>query len=133
MAYNVLIVDDSLTARTFIARTLEISGVSLNQVFQARNGQEALETLQQEWVDLVFADINMPVMNGVELVRRMRDKDLLKTIPVIVITGNDSATADECIMRGAVACLRKPVNDRVLLDAITAAIARSAANPPPQP
>ena len=119
MAYNVLIVDDSLTARTFIARTLEISGVSLNQVFQARNGQEALETLQQEWVDLVFADINMPVMNGVELVRRMRDKDLLKTIPVIVITTDRSPhRMAELTSAGVQAYLTKPITPEELKAAV---------------
>ena len=110
MAYNVLIVDDSLTARTFIVRTLEISGLPLNQVFQARNGQEALATLQSEWVDMVFADINMPVMNGVELVRNMRALDLLKTIPVVIITTDRSPhRMAELKAAGVQAYLTKPI------------------------
>lgn len=110
MAYNVLIVDDSLTARTFIVRTLEISGLMLNQVYQARNGEEALELLQREWVDLVFADINMPVMNGVELVRKMRALDLLKSIPVIIITTDRSPQRmAELKAAGVQAYLTKPI------------------------
>ena len=110
MAYNVLIVDDSLTARTFIVRTLEISGLPLSQCFQARNGAEALDTLQREWVDMVIADINMPVMNGVELVRRMRALDLLKTIPVIIITTDRSPhRMAELKEAGVQAYLTKPI------------------------
>lgn len=110
MAYNILIVDDSLTARTFIARTLEITGVPLNHVYQACNGQEALDLLQREWVDLVFADINMPVMNGTELVRHMRAIDLLKSIPVIIVSTDRSAhRMTEMRDAGVQAYLTKPI------------------------
>ncbi len=110
MAYNILIVDDSLTARTFIARTLEIAEVPLNQVYQACNGQEALDLLQREWVDLVFADINMPVMNGMELVRRMRTMDLLKSTPVIIVSTDRSAhRMAEMREAGVQAYLTKPI------------------------
>ncbi len=109
MAYNILIVDDSLTARTFIARTLEIAEVPLSHVYQAGNGQEALEVLQREWVDLVFADINMPVMNGVELIRQMRANDLFKAIPVIIIsTDRSTHRMNELKDAGVQAYLTKP-------------------------
>jgi two-component system chemotaxis response regulator CheY len=109
MAYNIMIVDDSLTARTFIARTLEISGIELQQVFQARNGQEALDLLQREWVDIVFVDINMPVMNGVELVHQMRASEVLKSVPVIVISTDRSAhRMNELKAAGVQAYLTKP-------------------------
>jgi len=115
MAYNILIVDDSLTARTFIARTLEIAGVPLSHVYQAADGQSALDVLQREWVDLVFADINMPVMNGVELVRRMRANDLFKAIPVIIITTDRSThRMNELHAVGVQAYLTKPITPEVL-------------------
>ena len=115
MAYNIMIVDDSLTARTFIARTLEISGIELQQVFQARNGQEALDLLQREWVDIVFVDINMPVMNGVELVRRMRASEVLKSVPVIVISTDRSAhRMNELKAAGVQAYLTKPITPEEL-------------------
>ena len=104
MAYNIMIVDDSLTARTFIARTLEISGIELQQVFQARNGQ-----------DIVFVDINMPVMNGVELVRRMRASEVLKSVPVIVISTDRSAhRMNELKAAGVQAYLTKPITPEEL-------------------
>ena len=115
MAYNIMIVDDSLTARTFIARTLEISGIELQQVFQARNGQEALDLLQREWVDIVFVDINMPVMNGVELVRRMRASEVLKSVPVIVISTDRSAQRMNALnAAGVQAYLTKPITPEEL-------------------
>ncbi|MEI6564315.1 MAG: response regulator [bacterium] len=115
MAYNVLIVDDSLTARTFIARTLEISGVPLNQVYQARNGQEALDLLKHEWVDIVFADINMPVMNGVELVHQMRALEVLKAVPVIIISTDRSVhRMNELKAAGVQAYLTKPLTPEEL-------------------
>lgn len=110
MAYNILIVDDSLTARTFVARTLHMAGVPLNQVYEARNGQEALDLLEREWVDLVFADINMPVMNGAEMVKRMRTTDLLKSIPVVIVSTDRSAhRMTEMKEAGVQAYLTKPV------------------------
>jgi two-component system chemotaxis response regulator CheY len=110
MAYNILIVDDSLMARTFIARALEMAGLSLSQLHQATNGQEALDLLQREWVDLVLTDINMPDMNGDELVRRMRATDLLKSIPVVIVSTDCSERRmAEMTAAGVQGYLTKPV------------------------
>ncbi len=62
--YNILIVDDSATIRSVVAKVLKIAEVPTGNLWEAGNGREALEVLRREWVDLVFADINMPVMNG---------------------------------------------------------------------
>lgn len=110
MAYNILIADDSLTARTFVARTLHMAGVPLNRIYEARNGQEALNLLEKEWVDLVFADINMPVMGGAEMVRRMRAADLLKSIPVVIVsTDRSERRMAEMKEAGVQAYLTKPI------------------------
>ena len=115
MAYTILIVDDSLTARTFIARTLEIAGVPLKDVHEAANGREALDLLQREWVDMVFADINMPVMNGVELVRAMRANELFQAIPVIIIsTDRSTHRMNELKDAGVQAYLTKPITPEEL-------------------
>ena len=92
MAYNVLIVDDSRTARLFISKALEVSGLSVGKVMQAQNGKEGLEMLQKEWVDIVFADINMPEMTGVEMVQKMCEDGLMKNIPVVIVSTERSAT-----------------------------------------
>jgi two-component system chemotaxis response regulator CheY len=110
MAYNILIVDDSLTSRTFIRRALEMAGLPLSQIHQATNGLEALDLLQREWVDLVLTDINMPDMNGDELVRRMRATDLLKSIPVVIVSTDCSERRmAEMTAAGVQAYLTKPV------------------------
>lgn len=119
MAYNILIVDDSLTARTFIARTLQMAEVPLNQIYQARNGQEAMDLLQRVWVDMVFADINMPMMNGTEMVRQMRTIDLLKSIPVIIVSTDRSAQRmAEMREAGVQAYLTKPITPEDLKDVV---------------
>lgn len=92
MAYNVLIVDDSRTARMFISKAIEVSGLSVGKVMQAQNGKEGLEMLQKEWVDIVFADINMPEMTGVEMVQKMCEDGLMKTVPVVIVSTERSAT-----------------------------------------
>ncbi len=109
MAYNVLIVDDSSTARSVIGKTLMISGVPLGQIHYASNGQEALDLLKDNWVDIVFADINMPVMNGMEMISRMEEDGLLQSIPVIVVSTEGSATRIESLKaKGIKGYIRKP-------------------------
>jgi two-component system, chemotaxis family, chemotaxis protein CheY len=109
MAYNILVVDDSETVRAVIAKAISMSGVEVNTLHSAGNGQEALEILNREWVDLVFADINMPVMSGVEMVRRMKADDGMKAIPVVMVSTEGSATRIKDLMDiGVKAFLRKP-------------------------
>jgi two-component system, chemotaxis family, chemotaxis protein CheY len=86
MAYRVLIVDDSPAMRSFVRRVMDISGFELSVCFEASNGEEALDLLRHEWVDAILTDINMPVMDGEEFLRRLSADDLLRSIPAIVIS-----------------------------------------------
>jgi len=109
MALNILVVDDSNTVRAVIVKTLQICGVPINEIHQAANGKEALDTLKDHWVDLIFSDINMPVMGGVEMIQQMQQDDMLKTIPVIVVSTEGSATRIEQLKaQGVKAYIRKP-------------------------
>jgi two-component system, chemotaxis family, chemotaxis protein CheY len=109
MAYNILVVDDSETVRAVIAKAIGMSGVEVKTLMTAGNGQEALAILDKEWVDLVFADINMPVMGGVEMVKRMKADDGMKGIPVVIVSTEGSATRINGLMESGVrAFLRKP-------------------------
>jgi len=85
MAYNFLIVDDSSTARTIIKKIIGLSRVEVGGIYEAENGQEGLKMLDKEWIDLVFADINMPVMSGYEMIKEMSKQGLLKKTPVVII------------------------------------------------
>ena len=119
MPYNILIVDDSDTVRAVIAKTLNLAGVPCNEVYQAPNGQEALVVLKQHWVDLVFTDINMPVMSGVEMFSEMQKDDVMKTVPVVVVSTEGSKTRmEELLHKGIRAYVRKPFTPESLRDVV---------------
>jgi two-component system chemotaxis response regulator CheY len=86
MAYRVLIVDDSPAMRSFVHRVICLSGFELSVCFEASNGQEALDLLGREWVDVILTDINMPGMDGEELLRRLTKEEMLRSIPVVVVS-----------------------------------------------
>ena len=106
---NILIVDDSPTIRAMLVKTLHIAGIDVGECIHAGNGQEALEKIADNWIDIIFLDINMPVMNGVELVEKMAKDGLMNTIPVIIISTEGSETRIESLRKsGITAYLRKP-------------------------
>lgn len=90
MAFNILLVDDSATVRAVISKAINLAGVNFNELYQAGNGQEALEVLESNWVDLVFCDISMPVMDGEELVQAMNDNGMIESIPVVIVSSAGS-------------------------------------------
>ena len=109
MAYRVLIADDSPAMRSFVRRVIELSGFELADCFEANNGEEALALLNTEWVDAVLTDINMPVLDGEEFIRRLAADDLLKSIPVIVIsTGVAADRIQRLLALGARGYVTKP-------------------------
>lgn len=129
VAFNVLIVDDSSTSRAVILKSLELAKVPLGEVHQAENGLKALEALKANWIDIVFADINMPVMNGVELVRNIAADEALKGIPVVVISTEGSQTRiEELEAQGICAFLRKPFKPEKFREIVTQVLGSSDAN-----
>ena len=119
MSYNILIVDDSAIVRAVIKKTLTIADVDVGELFNAANGKEALEIIGDNWIDLVFADINMPVMGGIEMLEKMCEDGLLKTIPVVIISTEGSATRIEQLkIKGVSAYIRKPFTPEQLRAAV---------------
>lgn len=115
MPYNILIVDDSDTIRAVIARTLDIANIPTNILYEARNGQEALDILNQNWIDLVLADINMPKMNGVEMIEKMAEDGILESIPVIIVSTEGSTTRIEQLrLKGVRGYVRKPFTPEII-------------------
>ncbi|NCC49663.1 MAG: response regulator [Spartobacteria bacterium] len=109
MGYNILVVDDSETARRFIMKSLQVGGVDIGEIHQAGNGEEALNIINNEWVDIVLSDINMPKMNGIEMVEKMNSDGLMKTIPVVIISTERSEARIESLKHaGICAYIRKP-------------------------
>jgi len=119
MALNILVVDDSETVRSIILKTLKLSGLELNEPLQAANGREALKVLQENWIDLVLTDINMPDMGGVELIEHMKTDEVMKTIPVVVVSTEGSATRiEELKEKGVRAYIRKPFTPERIREAL---------------
>lgn len=108
MTHNILIVDDSATTRAVIKRTIQLAGVPA-EFYEAAEGNAALELLGRERMDLVLADLHMPGMGGVELVRRMLADPASRSIPVLVITAEPNQSRLEELKReGVRGCVRKP-------------------------
>ena len=109
MAFNVLIVDDSSTMRAVVKKAITVSGFDVGEYWEAADGREALRKLRSHWVDVVLTDINMPNLNGLELVVAMKGDDLLNTIPVIMVsTEGSEKKIQESLRLGASGYIRKP-------------------------
>lgn len=116
MSVNVLIVDDSKVMRAMVLKTMKMSGVPLGEVFQAANGKEGLEVLDQNWVDLVIVDINMPVMNGEEMIDTMKENPETKKLPIIVISTEGSETRIERLIDKGAKFIHKPFTPEQIHD-----------------
>jgi two-component system chemotaxis response regulator CheY len=109
MAYNVLLVDDSPAMRSFLRRVLDLSGITVGTCLEAGNGQEALEVLRREWVDVVLTDLNMPTMDGEQFVRVVEQDESLRSIPVIVVsTDRTEGRIRQMMALGAKGYVAKP-------------------------
>ena len=119
MSYSILIVDDSLPMRSVIKRTIKAAGYGNADLLEAANGQEAMDLLKNNWVDIVMTDYNMPVMNGLELIKNIKKDEISKDIPVIVISteGNESKI-QEFMDSGAEGYITKPFTAEAIRDLI---------------
>jgi two-component system chemotaxis response regulator CheY len=119
MALELLIVDDSPVTRKMVRRAIGLCGLEVGQVHEAGDGAEALAKLSARPVDLVLADINMPVMNGVELVERMSKDPALAGIPVVIVaTPISEGKVEKLLDTGARAYLAKPFRPEALRDLV---------------
>jgi len=107
---NILIVDDSSTARFIIRQCFEIAGFRGKNYVEAKNGLEALESLEKEKFDLIVTDLNMPGMDGIGLLSSVK-ASRHSEIPVIVITStSNQAKNDELKKLGAFLIFNKPIS-----------------------
>ena len=118
MAVNVLVVDDSGVMRAMIIKTLRLSGLQVGEIHQAADGQEGLEALNQHWIDLVIADINMPVMNGEEMIDHMLKTPDFKDIPIVVISTEGSQTRIERLQNKGARFIHKPFTPEIIRDTV---------------
>ncbi len=104
-----LIVDDSSVMRKIVERALRQAGVELSELREAGNGAEALAVLAQSGVYLILCDINMPIMDGLEFVKRLKEMKNASGVPVVMITteGSESHVV-QALSMGAKGYIRKP-------------------------
>lgn len=120
MRIRALIVDDSSVMRKIIERALRQACVDVDSVFEASTGAEGLEVVKEQQLDIIFSDINMPVMDGLDFVRQLRAQNLAAGVPVVMITTESSAEhVKQAIEAGARGYIRKPftpeqIKERVL-------------------
>jgi FixJ family two-component response regulator len=117
---RVAVVDDEEPVRKALQRLLRSAGMWVESF---ASGAEFLERVQTLEPDCLVLDLHMPGLNGFEVQIRLQQTG--RRVPVVVMTGHDTPESEQrALAGGASAYLLKPVDDRVLLDAITAAIAR---------
>lgn len=108
---NILIVDDSKTARMIIKRCLEIAGYTDITYFEADDGTSALKSLEENSVDIIFTDLKMPNMDGKTFVQKLKSNESTKQIPVVVITSMGNAfIRDQLLTSGACSIIQKPIS-----------------------
>jgi two-component system chemotaxis response regulator CheY len=118
LAFNLLVVDDSAVMRKMIIRSLRICGLPLGQVHEADNGEQGLKVLEQHWVDLALVDLNMPVLDGEEMIRRVRQQPALADLPIVVVSTDGSATRAERLRGSVAGFVHKPFTPEALRDTI---------------
>ena len=109
MDSDVLVVDDSAAIRKILTRVLRQTGMAIQTIHEAGDGQEALAVMAQHRVDLVLSDINMPKMDGLQLLASLKASPQWQNIPVVMITteGGETKVA-EAVKLGAAGYVRKP-------------------------
>ena len=118
---SVLVVDDSRTMRLSLIRALNDLG--FDNITEAKNGRQALELVLKEAFDLMLLDMEMPEMNGMEVLLALKNNPELVGLPVIVISGADQIeNAVKCIEAGAEDYLPKPFNPTLLRARVTSSI-----------
>jgi two-component system, chemotaxis family, chemotaxis protein CheY len=120
MPIDVLIVDDSAAIRKILLRVLSQTEVEFGQVHEAGDGVEALNVLKDKKVGLILSDINMPNMDGLQLLSQLKSQDAYKAVPVIMITteGNQKKVM-EAVQLGAAGYVRKPFTAEQIKEKLT--------------
>jgi len=109
MALNILVVDDSTAIRKILIRVLRQTGLPIGEIFEARDGLEALEIVRNQALNLVLSDINMPNLDGLGLLAELKANSEWRSLPVVMITTEGSEEkVSQAIRLGSAAYIRKP-------------------------
>ena len=118
---KILIIEDNRDSRDILSKLLRMSGY---EVVSASDGETGYEVAINQKPDLIITDINMPKMDGIQFVRRIRTNIALAEIPVLVVTAFGASVAREAVEAGADASAEKPFDFDKFLKIIQDLIAR---------
>ena len=113
----ILVVDDSAVVRAKLGKLLTSNGFA---VTVARHGNEALEAIGQQWFAVMITDLEMPEMDGFELIAHVSGDLRTENLPIVAITGHEALHAQVHDAKGLYGIFKKPWNDRELLQRVTA-------------
>jgi len=123
VSLDVLIVDDSAAIRKILHRVLIQAEIPLGKVYEAGDGLDALEKLKTETVGLILSDINMPNMDGIELLGKLKEDANLKSVPIVMVTTEGRQAKDmQALELGAVGYVRKPFTAEQIKEKLTGII-----------
>jgi two-component system chemotaxis response regulator CheY len=123
MDLNVLIVDDSAAIRKILVRVLSQTDLPIKNLHEANDGSEALKILEDNEVSLVLSDINMPNIDGIELLTRIKATPKWKQLSVVMITTEGSqAKVMEAVQLGAKGYVRKPFTAEQIKEKVLACL-----------
>ena len=122
---KILVVDDSDDTREMMAKLLELESFT---VVTAEDGCAGLDAAASERPDLIITDINMPNLNGIEMIRMLRKQPEFGRVPILAITAYGSNVADEAIEAGADRATTKPIEFETLIDGINQLLGRPKTN-----
>lgn len=121
MPKTALIVDDSTSIRQMVSFTMQEAGFT---VLEGSNGQEAIDKVAGQKVDIVITDLNMPVMDGMTLIRTLRAMPAFKFTPILMLTTeSQDAKKQEGKAAGATGWIVKPFNPEKLLQVVGKVVA----------
>ena len=119
-ALDILIVDDSAAIRKILQRVLRQTDLPIGQIFEACDGEDALEQLKRQHVGLILSDINMPKMDGLQLLASIREMSSLNKVPIVMITTEGGhGKVMEAVQLGASGYVRKPFTAEQIKEKLT--------------
>lgn len=119
MSKNIMIVDDSATIRSMVKRIVRMIGLDVGEIYEAANGIQALAQLGDHEVAVILVDINMPTMNGIQLLTRIKRSERLRDIPIVIAsTEGSQKRIDQLQEQGVAGYLRKPFQPEQLRDVL---------------
>ena len=116
---TVLVVDDSRIMRNIVKNTFYLLKIPVHYL-EAADGQQALQVLSGQKVDLVLLDWNMPNLSGIDFLKQVRSMSEYKDIPIIMVTSEAAKlNVIEAVKSGVTAYITKPINDKAFMDKLS--------------